>query len=89
MPSWTNIFFPARNDREILNKILELERKILMNQAELAQALTDVSTQIQKGIDEVLAAVQNAGNVTPEVQAALDSLRTKVQTLDDINPDQP
>ncbi len=60
-----------------------------MNQAELAQALTDVSTQIQKGIDEVLAAVQNAGNVTPEVQAALDSLRTKAQTLDDINPDQP
>lgn len=76
-------------------------RRIDMNQTELAQALADVSTelgavsdQLQKGIDEVVAAVGNSGGTTPEVDAALsrlrglaDGLKTKTQALDDLNAD--
>jgi len=60
-----------------------------MTQAELAQALSNVSDQIQKGIDEVKAAVAASGNTTPEVDAALTRLQGFAQTLDDLNPDAP
>lgn len=72
-----------------------------MNQAELATALGGVSTalgevaaQLDKGITEVIVAISNAGNTTPEVDAAVaglrsiaTSLKAATQTLDDLNPD--
>jgi uncharacterized hydantoinase/oxoprolinase family protein len=85
--------------------------KVLMTQAELAQALadfqasqsqaqTDLSAQLNKALAEIIAAVQNAGNVTPELQAAVDNMRSAIaagdasakavaQQLDDLNPDTP
>jgi ABC-type transporter Mla subunit MlaD len=62
-------------------------RKITMNQAELAQALSDLGAQLVKALDEIKAAIQNAGEVTPEVQAALDNAKAVAQALDDLNPD--
>lgn len=67
-----------------------------MNQAGLAQALTDAAAQAAKSHDEIVAklatleaAVIAAGDTTPEVNAALDALKAQVQGLDDLNPDAP
>lgn len=66
----------------------------MATQAELAQQLTDLGTQIDKVFGEITAEIQKledaiaaAGGTTPEVDAALASLKAKVQTLDDLNPD--
>lgn len=78
----------------LLNIIKSQNHKIIMTQAELAQALNDASTQADKAKAEILqkiadleAAVNNAGNVTPEVEAAFTALKSKVQGIDDIVPD--
>ncbi len=76
--------------------ILHQQKKIIMNQTELAQALNDVSTQLDKVFAEITAEIQkledainNAGSTSPEVDTALTSLKAKVQTLDDLNQDIP
>lgn len=68
--------------------------QIMATQAELARELRDIKTQNDKARAEILqkiedleAAVVAAGQVTPEVQEALDSLKASVQTDDDIVPD--
>ena len=91
-----------------LNIIEKKEDKIMASQAELAQQLRDLSTdlnakndQLQKALGELtqkiadlIAAVQAAGNTTPEVDAAVAALQasdanvaTSAQQLDDIVPD--
>jgi len=60
-----------------------------MTKAELAQAINDASDQISKGIDEVKKAIEESGNSTPEIDAALNRLQGKTQELDDLNPDAP
>lgn len=66
-----------------------------MNQQELAQELANLKTQNDKARAEVLAkiaaleqAIANAGNTTPEVDAALAELKASVQTDDDIVADE-
>lgn len=75
---------------------ISLLEKVIMNQAELAQALTDAADQAAKAKGEILEKIQdledavgNAGTVTPEVEAALAALRGQVQGLDDVVPDAP
>lgn len=67
-----------------------------MNQAELAQALNDAAAEAVKAKGEIVAkiadletAIGNAGNTTPEVDAALAALKDAVQGVDDIVPDAP
>jgi seryl-tRNA synthetase len=69
---------------------------IMSTQAELAQQLRDIKDQNDKSRTEVLkkiadleTAIGNAGNTTPEVDAALAALKESVQTDDDIVADQP
>lgn len=70
--------------------------RIMATQAELAQQLRDITAQNEKARAEILArvaeleaAIQNAGNSTPEVDEALAALRASVQADDDMNPDAP
>lgn len=72
-----------------------------MNQAELATALDGLSTsltatsdELNKAMAEIVAALKNAGNTSPEVDAAVaklqtvtDALATVAKSLDDLNPD--
>lgn len=65
-------------------------------QAEDAQVLRDLKTQLAKANDEIQAKIQalidaagNAGNVSDELQAAIDDLKPAAQALDDIVPDAP
>lgn len=67
---------------------------IIMKQQELADQLTALGTQLAKVKSEILGAVsnlesqiQNAGNVTPDVETAFNALKTAVQGLDDLNAD--
>lgn len=87
---------------EILRTLHSIERKMTMNQAELATALGaigdslgSVGDELAKATAEIIAAVANSGNTTPEVDAAVarlqgvaTALATAAQTLDDLNPDQ-
>ncbi len=59
--------------KPILDFLHSLQRTIIMNQAELEQALQ--------------AAIATAGNSTPEVDAALARLQAARTTADDLNPD--
>lgn|SRR5678815_4612504 len=79
------------------------ERKILMNQAELAAGLKAIQTQVGKvaaeqaaksdaliaKVAELEAVIAAGGDVTPEVTEALDGVKTAVQALDDVIPDAP
>lgn len=69
---------------------------IMAEQTQLAAQMREVSTQLAKVRDEILAkvaeleaALDAADDVSPEVQEAFDALKAQVQGLDDINPDEP
>lgn len=60
-----------------------------MAQEQILAQLKAIGEQLTKAKDEITAALQNAGTITPELQAALDGLANVAQALDDINPDAP
>jgi chromosome segregation ATPase len=81
---------------QIINIILNIiqNNKIKMTQAELAQQLTDlntelakVNTEVQTKLQELADAIANEGNVSPEVETALNNLKTAIQGVDDLIPD--
>jgi ABC-type transporter Mla subunit MlaD len=63
--------------------------KIKMTKAELAQALSDLGAQLTKALEEIRVAIENAGNTTLEIDAALAGAKEVAQSLDDLNPDAP
>ena len=80
-------------------KLFRLLEKIMTTQAELAATLATVSTQVAKIgtetqglIDKVAAleaALASAGEVSAEVQAAVDALKAQVQVVDELVADAP
>ncbi len=86
-------FIIKTNEKELKKINLKLY-KIMSTQAELAQQLRDVKAQNDKAREERLAhvatleqAIIDAGNVTEEVQTALDDLKSSVQSDDDLITD--
>lgn len=78
-----------------LNSLIQKTNQIMASQAQLAQELRDLKAQNDKARAEVIAkitaleeAIANAGETTPEVDAALAELKASVQTDDDIVPDE-
>jgi hypothetical protein len=74
----------------------DFQRRIEMQLEELSAALLTVSNQMAKAKDEILgkiadleAAVGNAGELPPEVVAAVEAVIGAAQQLDDIVPDAP
>lgn len=76
-------------DERVLVAVRNLERRIVMNQTDLLQALNAVGDELQKATAEIVAAVSNAGSTTPEVDAAVARLQAAAKALDDLNPDAP
>jgi ABC-type transporter Mla subunit MlaD len=79
-----------------LHQLLTKVNHVMATQSELATQLTTLKDQVVKSRGEVLAkiadletALANAGSTSPEVDAALEALKTEVQTSDDIVPDAP
>lgn len=50
-----------------------------------ATQLAKIQTEVQALVD----AVQNQGNVSPELAAAIDRVQAAIQVVDDQNPDAP
>jgi hypothetical protein len=76
--------------------LLRIERLIMATQTELANQLLTVRDQLTKASAEIQSrvatleeAIANAGNSTPEVDAALDGVKQIAQALDELNPDAP
>jgi hypothetical protein len=82
-----------------LDYLQHLRKDIAMNQEELAQALADIGTNVDKigvetkGLIEAVAALQSAldagGDVTPQVAAALADVQARVSAVDALVPDVP
>lgn len=84
----------------LLNRQKKANQQIMKTQSELAADLAALTTQTNKiaaeqgkRFDDLTAVIVklteqiNAGEVTPEVQASLAELQTKLQSLDDSIPD--
>lgn len=90
-------------DQALLDALHRLEQKLMTTQAELAAQLQALAAQAEKSRGEVVAAVgalnsrvaeleqalANAGQVSPEVEAAFAAVKNAVQAVDDLNPDAP
>lgn len=92
-------FHNPAGQAEILAAISETKGAIMATQQELAADLAAVSANVEKiggetrslieKIDELTAAVEAAGNTTPEVDAALQALKDQVAVVDALVPDAP
>lgn len=82
------ILFQIINYRHQLT-IIKKQKQIQMNQEELKTALSGVATTLNKAKDEILNALANSGNTSPEVDAAVQALGDVAQALDNIVPDAP
>lgn len=94
-----NVNFPGLTERlaELSHELRELkegQKNIMGSQADeatalnaLADQLTKANTEIQAAIADLKTQIANAGNTTPEVDAALARVTAGAQTLDDIVPD--
>jgi len=94
---------PTVDAQPLADILLPYLKRIIMNQAELKTALETIGTalsgvaaQLDKATNEIVIAISNQGNTTPEVDAALAGLQAVAtalsaasQTLDDLNPDAP
>lgn len=77
--------------------LVEMEKRIVMTQKELADQLTALTGQVQKigtetaaleqKVNDLESALNAGGDVSPEVQTALDALKAQVQVVDDLVPD--
>lgn len=78
-----------------MDRIFNLLETIMANQAEVAEQLRTMTAQNEKArqenlakLAELQAAIEAAGNTTPEVDEALAALKASIQADDDENPDQ-
>lgn len=88
---------PPESDRQAalaqINKKLD---KLMATAEESAKQLSDIkdelikaNDEIQKKIQALVDAANNAGNTDPAVQAGIDALVPAAKALDDIVPDEP
>jgi uncharacterized protein YoxC len=94
-----HVLIESRLDREILSAITRLKGALMSTQADHAAALKAVAEQVDKigsetrallgKVDELTTALNNAGQTTPEVDAALAALQAQVAVVDDLVPDAP
>lgn len=85
-------FIHFENDK--LDKILENQQTIIMTQKEAAEKLdafiaqsAENNAENQKNFDDLKAAIEEKGNVTPEIAEKLDTLGASLKAGDDITPD--
>lgn len=81
---------------QLIESISQLKELTMASNSELQQSLTDLGAQLDKAHSEIVAkvaaleaAIAAGSGTTPEVDAALEALKGKVQTLDDLHPDSP
>lgn len=75
------------NINQRLAQIESNQRKIMASQDQEAAALNAIGDQLNKALAELVAALANLGQTSPEVDAATARLQAAAQALDDLNPD--
>lgn len=81
--------------KNLLSLILKNLNKMANTQAQDAQILRDLKTQLARANDEIQAKIQAlidaaaSAPVSDELQAAIDDLKPAAQALDDIVPEAP
>jgi division protein CdvB (Snf7/Vps24/ESCRT-III family) len=79
----------TKHDLDLLEeKIMAKTAAVIATIAALSTQLTKVNAEINGKIAKLEEAIRNQDEVSPEVEAALNDLKAKVQGLDDIVPDQ-
>lgn len=85
----------ARRLAKVLNEINTKLQQSMITQAQVAADLVSLTSQVDKiktevtqKLQELATAITNQGNAAPEVEAALTALKTSVQAVDDLIPDQ-
>jgi fructose-1,6-bisphosphatase len=80
----------------VVHSILAKVTTIMTTQAELGQKLDALTTQVTKiktevtgKLSELATAIENQGNVSPEVQEKLDALSAAVAGVDGLIDDAP
>lgn len=76
-----------------LNTLIILSEKLIMKQSELAAKLEEVSTQLHKAKEEIMAELDalraSDPDLSPEGVAAVQKLGNIAQALDDVIADKP
>jgi hypothetical protein len=85
--------------RQAMNSLVTKVDTIMLTQTQLAATLTTLGGEIKKiGVETttllekvtaLTEAVANAGNTSPEVDAALADVQAQAQVVDDLVPDVP
>ena len=80
-------------------RIVALLENLMASQAELTVQVNALTEKVAKigaetrslltKIDDLTQALANAGNVTPELQAAFDALAAQADVVDKLVPDSP
>ena len=75
-----------------LDLILIKLEAIMATQAETVVQINALTTQVAKvraEVQNLIDVIATGGNTTPELDAAVASLQSAMQGLDDLNPDAP
>lgn len=98
----TLITLAIKHHKSQLSKLNELDnqlKEIMAKQSDLAQEMATITAQVAKigeeskatlqKVADLEAALASQDNVTPELQAAFDALKSQVTVVDDLIPDAP
>lgn len=91
-------FPPCEAESAVLASLQQLKELLMATKAEFTASLDQVTAHVAKVGDEtrtliarigdLTAAVEAAGNSSPEMDAALEALKAQVAVVDDLVPDQ-
>ena len=91
-----HFFHPSQDVQSVLASLANLKEIIMATKAEFAADINATADKVVKVIGEftaataqMAAAIEAAGNSSPEEDAALARLKAAVQQADDLNPDAP
>jgi uncharacterized phage infection (PIP) family protein YhgE len=82
----------VQNINRKLNQIMATQAEAAAQLQGISAELTKVAAETQTLLDNVKAlqdAATAAGNVSPELQAAIDQVAAQAKTVDDLVPDAP
>lgn len=76
---------------ETVNFLKTQNQSIIMTQQEAIDKLNGQATQLAKvraEVQKLVDAAANAGNISPELEAAINGVSTAIQGVDDLNADE-
>lgn len=78
-------------DKDTIQNIFNNTKTLIMTNQEAIDKLNAQATQLSKvrtEVQKLVDAAQNQGNVSPELEAAINGVQAAIQGVDDLNPDE-